>query len=137
MMLATPMHYRSMMATKILQASQTLQDASTMAGTIPSRYHLPTPTLRCLQFPKKMFNAALDCLRSQQQQQQLLQLPPFRPVELHDHCKKLRRNLLAVRWHVNSNCVPFVSILGSLLVFQSISLQIIMVEIKTYACFAV
>jgi hypothetical protein len=33
--------------------------------------------------------------------------------------------------------VPFVTILGSLLVFQSISLQIIMVEIKTYTCFTV
>jgi hypothetical protein len=30
-----------------------------------------------------------------------------------------------IRWHVNSNCVPFVSIHDSLLVFQSMSIQII------------
>ena len=50
------------------------------AGTIPARPHLPTPNpaMPCYFEKMKMFNSALDCLRSPQQQQ-LSQLPSCRP----------------------------------------------------------
>ncbi len=80
---------RSIMVTKILQASHRhcKMPAPGWHYTRTTSPLHPQPCDAC-DF-QKMFNSALDCLRSPQEQQ-LSQLAG--PVELHDHRKKLRDN---------------------------------------------
>ena len=69
--------YHSIMAPKILQESQTLQDACTKLASYPSSHPPPPPGMPVISH-SKMYNSALDYLRSPKQQQ-LSQLPPCPP----------------------------------------------------------
>ncbi len=76
------------------------------AGTIPAQRHLPTPQPCDACDFQKMFNSALDCLRSPQDEQ-LSQLPPCRPRRIARSSQEIEGKSAAVELQKHRR--PFVT----------------------------